>query len=519
MGLESPIRRTPEKTFKEKITSALRMSLMASVMSGAALYALNDSKKSIIDSDFDAITVAQGKQSKSKESTKPLTEKEYNSLISIISVSDFQDALAIIEDIKPNFTAEQYRHAKEELSKQASFSIALNAHNLKPNYGAFMVDPSLKDVESVKRSLLYPIVEHKADANFWLKLQQWFQTQDQYENFNRKNAATSKEEEFVPIKSDGIKMELMHDISEKNQSYNPIEIEEAAAYVTRNLAARNEPVRDATVSLEVNHIQQVRNREAHRQLFAGNILLVANGEIQGKERTFGPLALQKGLKEVQKQETHGKGKFWVVSPLVTQDRHIKVTEASMKDAKDSLFKHISFSTEPLTVFFDGHGNKDGFYLASGEIGENGKPVEYSPNAKITVHELAEVLTQRFLVQKQKDHNANRSNVTLISGACYMQNFMRSLAQELQTRGVPLPAVMISSSEFGQFGFSNPADPMGADFNSFIAKNPSLGEVLRNEFSMPQSSKPSVFVPEKTKEGKEVLMQLGGLVVADSSAAA
>jgi hypothetical protein len=122
---------------------------------------------------------------------------------------------------------------------------------------------------------------------------------------------------------------------------------------------------------------------------------------------------------------------------------------------------------------------------------------------ISVTELADTLTARY----QAAGHAGLQ-LSMVSSACNMQNFHRALADLLAQRGVPLPDVMISASEYGQYGFSDPSNTFGNPFNKLIVTSPDLKAVMDHKHDV-KISDPSVFVPRT--DDPEKLMQISGIV--------
>jgi hypothetical protein len=171
------------------------------------------------------------------------------------------------------------------------------------------------------------------------------------------------------------------------------------------------------------------------------------------------------------------------------------------DALDSLAR-----TRGRTAFlFDGHGSEDGFYLTKGQPTDTG----YIAGVKISAEEMADALSVRWFLQKRAAPKSTVLDATLVFDSCSSQNYLRSVAAKLAQRGIPLPRLMIAVSEFGQYGFTQTENPLGSESWSWLRRNETVGNMIRNKRDVLLQS-PSIFIPRP--ENPTRLMQLGGVVL-------
>ena len=421
------------------------------------------------------------------------------------------EGLLVVDKMKKmqsTMPPDRYDELRSLVPKNIPFETAVLATNRKPNYGEFRKDPSLVDMEKINRRLLLPLVSHQADEVLWQRLEEWFKQQSS---------------ERVPEK-----MQLMRELAAQYGDKNPLEMEEAAAYVARNLAEKNIPISDETVHAEVERIQKKRVEVGSINLFAQRVVLVSHEEqLREKQSTqarktvdlrFGTSTLQERIRERQKQAAPiNTPEFTHITPLLKKGEQYESTVQSLTEAKRKALDTIRSAPGPLTVFFDGHGWKDAFYLSDGQVrgvteqnqneSESAQEIIETDRArKIDVDELAKMLIERFHAQQAQNPAVRESDISLVFSACYMQNFTRLLAKVLNEAKVPAPKIMISASEFGQYSFSDFDNPFGTKFNEMIVTQPTIEGVIDAEHFF-QDGNPSIFVP--TEPDNAVLMQLSG----------
>ena len=123
--------------------------------------------------------------------------------------------------------------------------------------------------------------------------------------------------------------------------------------------------------------------------------------------------------------------------------------------------------------------------------------------------MVSALSQRWTIQHKAHAHDKELNISLIFTSCFSQNYVRSIAEELGKRQIPLPRLMITGTEYGQYGWTAWESSYGMQFNELLISFPTVGEILQNKRSATHST-PSIFVPRK--EDPKKLMQLGGIVV-------
>jgi hypothetical protein len=283
--------------------------------------------------------------------------------------------------------------------------------------------------------------------------------------------------------------------------------------VARNLGWRGVAVTDETVVAEVERIISAR-AELHAVdvLASPQVILAAHGEewseskgvVQAGDQRFLPPAL---LAEMTDRVAESGGEITTVRPANPASLE------SVREAKQVLLDALTHELESATVVLDGHGGPDAFYFADGQIAEAENALEITETdrtVKVTVAEFADVLEERFKAQQAAGHHVAETNLSIVFAACYMSDFVRALAVELQARQVPLPRLMITAAEYGQYGFTTLQDPRASTTLIQILETESVGNFIEADqiYSLPeQYSNPSVFVP--SPDDPHTLMQISG----------
>lgn len=385
------------------------------------------------------------------------------------------------------------------VNARINLDVALLAYALQPDYAALDQDPHLQYAETIDPSWVLPLVQHREiGAAYWNTLSQELGQSDALMTGAAKNQTPTAQP----------KLDILKRISVAHQGVDPIELEESVAYVARNLSMKGEQPDEARVKAEVNHILERREAIGRLDLLQQDILLVSADEVVARdqvaqERRFGKQALLDGAKERQRDAQYNQ-KWTTIDPFVAPTGLTSNAE-SIAEAKSAALRKIASSTEPLTVYLDGHGSPDAFAL-SGHPNDRGELVA-QPSDIITVDELAASLTERYRAELANHQNGLR--VSFIFSACDMQNFARNVADKLSRSGVPLPDVMISASEYGQYGYSVLDNKYGSLFNEMMIVHKSLGDVMAHKHEALHSD-PSIFVPRP--ENPKRLMQVSGIVV-------
>jgi hypothetical protein len=393
------------------------------------------------------------------------------------------------------------------VSKRVVLDLTLLAHANFPHYESLETDKDLNNVYNINPMLVLPLVTHKHVENgYWDGLRVEFNEAD----------ANLHDYEGETIKTAEVKIKLLKEFSKEYGGVDPVDLGESAAYVARNLSMKSEELTDAAVKAEVENILERRAEIGAEDILQRNVLLVSGDEVLGEgtghtgELRFGKKALQDAIK-ARHQSSPIPLKLTNVDPFVSDTAPYQSTPESIAQAKSDAIRLISNSLEPLTVFFDGHGNPDFFALSAHPDDKTGEMIA-GPAEQITVSEVADALTARYEAERIQGHSGLQ--ISFVYDDCYMQNFARSLAAALQERNVPLPDLMISASEYGQYTSSDWNNPFGSRFNELIAKSPDLKTIMQQKHDV-KVSDPSVFVPRK--DDPKRLMQVSGIMAASFSA--
>jgi hypothetical protein len=414
---------------------------------------------------------------------------------------------------------------------------ALLIHGSIPNMGSIDMDPSLQNVEDVSPSLILPLVHNVTSDTYW----------DTVKDLYNPNVLTQTRSDRLSVKekknSASAQLQFLHTISEKYAQKDPIEMGWAVAMVARNFSWKQDvsmssvpsspygsirhdfnlnpkPTVDTTppIASEVNVILTARERISSESIFAHKtIVLVSNAERDPKthEKQFGTPAFKKFL------QSSGRRDYVDIlspQPVASQQFSTFTHLTPLKDTKkaSTLIKKEAIQAiiqTPLdTVFdFDGHGSPGAFYI------NNGRPLKegaYEHGVTINVHEMADALEQRWIIQKTTDPERTDLGVTLIFSSCFSQDFIRGVVGVLQKKHVPLPSHIITGSEVGQYGFYQ-NNPYGSQFNELLAHSPSFGYFWEHKNTIPTQT-PGVFVPRPEDPNK--LMQLGGIAIPQTNTA-
>ena len=422
------------------------------------------------------------------------------------STLDTRTTLLKLAADKNTLPVEQFTAERRQLPDKLIFTVALLAHNVEPKYADFENDPALAEVDKVGPGLVLPLVHRKkVEAGYWHDLSQEMHTS---------NGESRARQEVVQTAD--VRIDILKDLSNKYGGVEPVELSESVAYVARNLHFNREEPTVENVQAEVRSILERRAALAQEDLFDRDVMVVSADEMwtekTGTLKVIGtPRFNSNGLKDAIKERMRTSGdlpkNFLDVSPLVQDAMGYHSTPETIARAKTQTLGTISSATKPLTVYFRGHGGL-GYFDLSTKSGDASK--DY-----ISVEELADALTARWHAEQSKYRNASELHISLVFDDCEMQAYVRSLSETLASRGVPLPGVMITASEWDQFSFSR-VDELGSSLGGLLVHNPDLGSVMQNKHQM-KDSDPSIFTPRK--EDRAELMQVSGIVVPPDSAAA
>lgn len=392
---------------------------------------------------------------------------------------------------KNKLPVEQFTSMEKELPDRLVFNVALLAHNAEPRYSAFEKDPALTNADQIDRNLVLPLVMHKqTDSVFWNGLS---------EEFHRYGDPSAD-----------VRLDLLKHLSGKFEGLDPVELEESVAYVARNLYVKGEEPTAENVQSEVRSILESREALANEDIFDRDTMLVSADEIWSEgsakgEPRFGNRRLSSELEERLRMSGNVTATFSHITPLFHDSTGYHSNNETVGQAKKETLEKIAHAERPLTVFFDGHGG-NGYFSFSASSGK----VE---NETINFYELAGALTERWRSEITQHPEAKELPIALVFDDCMMQTFVRQLSTELAAHNVPLPQIMITTSEWEQYGFSNESNSFGSNFNDLMVKSLNLGTVMARKHNV-QDSDPSVFAPRKDQPTK--LMQISGIVVASDT---
>lgn len=258
--------------------------------------------------------------------------------------------------------------------------------------------------------------------------------------------------------------------------------------VLRHMDAQKISFSEENFKESYKKIEEAREQWGRTALFEGrNVLLLSHSEtyrdVKGFERDpdkdrFGNPEL---TAEIQRRQGRGT-RFEHLEPR-------KKSFESVKEKKAAALKAVESMPSPMTFIFDGHGWDRAIYLSDGQVNGSttAQPIETEETIKISVVELARAFKAR------QDSGKNVAQDLLILAGCNNYLFAANLYQELKTLGCKQPAVL-TSAEYGQYGFSDYDSRYGNDFWDAILKKPrpSLGDFWA--LSPIEHHNPTVFVP-------------------------
>lgn len=178
----------------------------------------------------------------------------------------------------------------------------------------------------------------------------------------------------------------------------------------------------------------------------------------------------------------------------------KEDKKSLLEAKDNFLDYIR-NHEKITVFMNGHGDPNDFYLSEGSV-DNGI---VNSNGSITIN-----YTELAKAFKDRENKGLHEQSILILEACSNQNFVRNLYQELEKNGVERLPIIIGSSEFGQYGFTDNKDYSSKFFKEVFQGNKSdvkiqdfidVEQKNTNAVDKLLITNPTIFFPIQIKDEK------------------
>jgi|GEM_PF-3929519 len=315
---------------------------------------------------------------------------------------------------------------------------------------------------------------------------------------------------------------LMLELNRRYPGLNPVELGQSVAYVARNLSFEGKQYVPSTheIQSEVDSILSQRERYAETPLFERNVVVISHDEIWKTESgrltpRFGTDALIQAIGKIQetghRKNLTEKSTIEHISPFSynSNPNSYKVSQTLLDKARFNALAALSDGENPTTFFFDGHGSGEAFYLSRGQVDASGTIVDEA-STKITVADMADALEARWTIQHMMHPKDTQLNATFIFSACFMQDYIRALADELKRRNVPLPESMIVASEKGQYSFSYVQNPLGSKFIQMILTHPTVGGVVSHKQDHNDASSPGIFVPRK--DNPHTLQQIGGMVL-------
>lgn len=223
--------------------------------------------------------------------------------------------------------------------------------------------------------------------------------------------------------------------------------------ISRNLFARGIAVNDSTVMSETDSIINLRDTHRNTPLFYDrNVVSLSNGQqYLFMFKRFGTPGF---LDEVKRQQD-GTGSFAPFDAGTSRESSLL--------AKQETLQALEKAKPSLTFVFDGHGDSNNLILKLG-IRDAEKPVkDKEKEIAISVEELATALKARYATQSESDRNKARTNPDiLVIASCFSGDFARNLYAALGD--IPKP-IILTETEVGQFGYSDPRDSAGESFFS------------------------------------------------------
>ena len=409
-----------------------------------------------------------------------------------------------LETARKTMNDDQFRTLLRTIPLRATASIGLYAYDAD---SWWTNDMNLQHAGAIKRDLVLPLVTHRTvNPEFWDELLVKFRSNDTISGIPRAIG----------------KILLLQEISEQRRGIDPVELEESAAYVARNLIWKgiNGLPSGAETAQEVQEILAQRAFLAEERLFKGNVLVVSHGELMWnsvgatKKDTprFGTKSYIDGILRRHELESKDASSVTHFTPSVQDASGYSVTKISITETKRRVLYFLRNNVEPVTFIFDGHGFNDALYLFDGDIDDDKKVRPSESTHKISVDDIVAALEERWNRQHEAYPDDTELNVSMIIFSCSSQDYIRNVVTGLQKKDVPLPHFMITSSEYGQSSLSHWENPYGSIFNELVVMSGTVRDLLIERKHMVPDSNPSVFMPRRVKPGelKKTLMQVGNL---------
>lgn len=400
-----------------------------------------------------------------------------------------------------------------------------------------LADPSLRHIRSIDPAAVVPLTTHSADASFITA----YEKERAIHDANPLSHTVPTEKEWARNKKQTLndQKKVFNETISKYKR-DPIQLGQSVAMVSRNISWNQYPInytfgredhgsnvtvdprlvlKPQQVTAEVSTVLNERRRLQNSDPLAqSDVVLLSNNEMtDAAHKRFGNAALVDHLRYVVQTSSRTdapsakKHDLPKITGLRKPYEFINITtgaQASDKElaaAKQNALRSIENGSRKTSFLFDGHGSEIGLYLSNGQA--NGST--YVAGEFISVDEMAQSLSRRWFSQKRTDPKATNLNISIMLGSCTSQNFIRSLAAKLEALGVPQPQIMVSSSEYGQFGFTNVTNKYNSRFWTWVIQNETVGSMISNKGDVKDAT-PAIFTPRPERPTK--LMQLGGVVL-------
>ena len=207
-------------------------------------------------------------------------------------------------------------------------------------------------------------------------------------------------------------------------------------------------------------------------------------ELIGTDRFFN----EGSLEELRKSMGQGANqRLEVLGP-----KNDTPTFEELKALKESMLAAIANKQPPATFIFDAHGSTEGIFSHDGEI-VGAKPNVKDNVAFISNEEMAEAIKQRI----EKYGAEAVAKDIFASSSCYGHTYYRKVSERLAKAHLRTP-VIISASEYGQYGFSSIEKNKGffVEVMGLGQKGIKLKYVTDHEKDYNHSN-PSLYLPDPT----------------------
>ncbi|MEK7548093.1 MAG: hypothetical protein AAB540_04315 [Patescibacteria group bacterium] len=298
------------------------------------------------------------------------------------------------------------------------------------------------------------------------------------------------------------------------------DLEEFKIAILRNLNLKNKDHSDESIVEEARRLAEAQERYSDVALFKNrNVLLAFNNEkFRDKKRT------EKMEEDYTEQnyayyEKIAGGRYRFGTKIFRQSvdnvagsyeaiRAKGDTVEHLKESKRRILDAIRTTPPPFTFVFSGHGEGDHLELMNWEkmkekFGEEkAREIVGGGDCYLTGREIADAISDRYVNFPQlKDASPEEKDIFIIN-ACDSNNLLISVYKFLSEKDSSSMPIMISSAEYGQYGFSEYSDYYGSRFFSkvlglsFLGRNGAVESTIKTilENQSKGSSNPTVFIP-------------------------